>query len=531
MVQELEEEQSMEQERRPETPLGRSRRIERLRGMDDVLPSAAVCQRGIIGRLSQVAESHGFRPVDVPVFEYTELFLRKSGEVLAPKLYSFTFYNRSICARPEFTASVGRLYVESLQDEPLPQRLYYHGPVFRYEKPQRGRRRQFTQFGLEIIGGESPLADAELILTACEGLEAVGIASYCIVLGHIGAMLDLLKRLKLDRRARNFVLSNLENLGRPDRGLPYVEERLQELYPPAERSAAHQQLVSGTRREDARAVLSALLGRLNAESALGSRTVDEVVDGVLNQLSRPDQVPLIRQALALAEQLHRAAGPPQKALPAAAALLEGHHLSQEPLRNLTDIVELLQAAGLPEERIIVNLGMGRGLYYYTGMIFEIYPTLPQGDEQQLCGGGRYDDLIAALGGRQRTPACGLAYGIQRLAACTKEQWKSEAPQALVCAASPALHGQSLALMRRLRQEGLCVELDLRNRSQRANMDYAMKKGLAHLIVVDGTPTAPQYHLMLLSSPRQSVSFSHAQELVDALLGQGRAGGEKETPHG
>jgi histidyl-tRNA synthetase len=530
MVRDFEEEQGMEQELRPETPSGRSRRIERLRGMDDVLPPAAVCQRGIIGRLSQVAESHGFRPVDVPVFEYTELFLRKSGEVLAPKLYSFTFHNRSICARPEFTASVGRLYVESLQDEPLPQRLYYHGPVFRYEKPQRGRRRQFTQFGLEIIGGESPLADAELILLACEGLEAVGIGNFCVVLGHIGAMLDMLKRLKLDRRARNFVLSNLENLGRPDRGLPYVEERLRELYPPAVHSAAHQQLVSGAKREEARAVLSALLGRLNAESALGSRTVDEVVDGVLNQLSRPDQVPLIRQALALAEQLHRAAGPPREALPAATALLEQHHLSQEPLRNLTDIVELLRAAGMPEERIIVNLGMGRGLYYYTGMIFEIYPSLPQGDEPQLCGGGRYDDLIVSLGGRQRTPACGLAYGVQRLAACAQGEWTSQPPQALVCAASPALHGAGLALMRQLRQEGLRVELDLRNRSPRANLDYALKRGITHLIIVDGTPTAPQYHLAHVNAPKQSVPMTDVQELAAAVRGAGPARDAKESSH-
>lgn len=499
-------------------PAGRGRRIERLRGMDDVLPPAARHQRDIIGRLSQVAEAHGFRLVDVPVFEYTELFLRKSGEVLAPKLYAFTFHNRSICARPEFTASIGRLYVESLQDGPLPQRLYYHGPVFRYEKPQRGRRRQFTQFGLEIIGGESPLADAELILIACEGLEAVGITNYCIVLGHIGAMLDMLKRLKLDRRARNFVLSNLENLGRPDRGMAYVEERLEELYLPTTRGAAHAQLVGGARREEAREVLSALLGRLNAESALGSRTVDEVVEGVLNQLSRPDQVPLIRQALALAEQLYRAAGPPGEALPAATALLEQHHLSCEPLRNLTDIVELLGAAGLPEEKIIVNLGMGRGLYYYTGMIFEVYPSLPQGDEQQLCGGGRYDDLIASLGSRQRTPACGLAYGIQRLASHGREERKDEAPQILIGAASPALHGTALTLMRQLRREGLRVELDLRNRSSRANLDYAGKRGIPRLIFVDGAPAAPQYHIVDVGSLKQLASFADIQNVIQALQG-------------
>ncbi|MGQ9517192.1 MAG: histidine--tRNA ligase [Anaerolineae bacterium] len=526
MTQELNEEPSMEQKRRIDAPAGRGRRIERLRGMDDVLPSAARYQREIIGRLSQVAESHGFALVDVPVFEYTELFLRKSGEALAPKLYAFTFYNRGICARPEFTASVGRLYVESLQDEPLPQRLYYHGPVFRYEKPQRGRRRQFTQFGLEIIGGESPLADAELILIACEGLEAVGITNYCIVLGHIGAMLDMLKRLKLDRRARNFVLGNLENLGRPDRGLPYVEDRLRELYPPVH-GAGRPQLVSGARREEAREVLGALLSRLNAESALGSRTVEEVVEGVLDQLSRPDQVPLIRQALALAEQLHRMAGPPGEALPAATTLLEQHHLSHEPLRNLADIVELLRAAGLPEEKIIVNLGMGRGLYYYTGMIFEVYPSLPQGDEQQLCGGGRYDDLIVSLGGRQRTPACGLAYGVQRLASYGREEWQGEAPQALIGMTSPALHGTALALVRRLRREGVRVELDLRNRSQRANLNYAEKRGIAHLILVDGTPASPQYHMVDVGSPKQPVSLVDIQEMVQVLQGTSPATDDME----
>ncbi len=128
-----------------------------VRGTADVLPAECAVNREIIDALRGFLESFGYNCIDVPVIEHTDLFLTKSGEDIISKMYSFTFKNRSICLRPEFTASIGRAFVNHLQASSLPLRLYYHGPVFRYEKPQKGRYRQFTQMGVELIGASEPL--------------------------------------------------------------------------------------------------------------------------------------------------------------------------------------------------------------------------------------------------------------------------------------------------------------------------------------------------------------------------------------
>jgi histidyl-tRNA synthetase len=457
------------------------RPIERLRGMDDLLPAAARPMQRALTILSALAEAHGYQPVDVPLLEPAELFLRKSGEALASKLYAFTSRGREVCVRPEFTASVGRLFVEHLQNAPLPQRLYYYGPVLRHEKPQRGKRRQSLQWGLELIGVGGALADAEIIMTACEGLDALGIAGYRVVLGHIGATLQMLSQLKLDRRARHFLLVNLENLSRPDRGAAYVEARLAELFPERSRpGGAPACLTAGADREEARRILVLLLEQVEANLEVGLRPADEVIEGILDQMARADQVPLIRQALALVEELAGMSGPPAQALPAAAALLARHSLSPEPLRELERVVALLRQAGLPEERLMVNLGFGRGLHYYTGMVFEIFADEPAAAGQPLCGGGRYDDLLTALGARRKTPACGFSYWVGRLAECLPPAGDSPPAEVLLGATTPEAEGAALRLARQMRAAGRRVELDLRGRS---GAQHAARAGIRYVLTV------------------------------------------------
>jgi len=471
-----------------------NRPLERLRGLDDALPPAARRLRDALGILSDVAESYSYHLIDAPLLEPTELFLRKSGESLTPKLYAFTHSNRDICVRPEFTASVGRLYVNQLQDAPMPQRLYYAGPVMRYEKPGRGRRRQFTQMGLELIGAAGAIADAEVILAACDGLKALGIKGYRVVLGHLGATLEMLNHLKLDVRARNFVLSNLENLARPDRGLPYVEKRLEELYMPEMQRQTPVHLPAGTRQEDARTLLTSLLDRMDDDAALGSRQVDDIVESMLTRFSRPDQVPLIRRALDLAQQLHTLSGAPGQALPAAAELLSAHNISEAPLHDLEEIVTLLTDAGLPAEMIEVNLGFGRGLHYYTGMIFEIYASDGDHAGKMLCGGGRYDDLITAMGGRTKTPACGFAYGMQRLIACLPESESEAQADVLVLVEADGRAGEALQIARRLREDGLRVESDVRGRKGRSAAQYAARNHMRYLLTLTEADGSGVYRL-------------------------------------
>src|SRR5215217_5876847 len=180
--------------------------IERLRGMADVWPGDRAFRQSIIDALEGGLAAHGYRAIDTPVVEATELFLRKSGEERAAQMYAFGYRNRQIALRPEFTASVVRAYVAGMQGHPLPLRLAYCGPVFRYEKPQAGRYRQYTEAGVELLGAAGPAADAEVIHLALSSLEALGLADCTLRLGHLGAVGAFLASLPLDERVRDWFL-------------------------------------------------------------------------------------------------------------------------------------------------------------------------------------------------------------------------------------------------------------------------------------------------------------------------------------
>src|SRR3712207_4425917 len=166
--------------------------LEPVRGMRDHLPPEQARLAATRAVLEGVLDSWGYDPIDLPILERRELYLRKSGEDLVGKLYDFVFQGRGLALRPEWTASVLRAYLRSLQSAPLPVRLRYSGPVFRYERPQRVTYRQFTQVGVEMIGGTAPRADAEVISLACAGLRSVGVTGWKVTLGHVGVARALL---------------------------------------------------------------------------------------------------------------------------------------------------------------------------------------------------------------------------------------------------------------------------------------------------------------------------------------------------
>ncbi len=135
--------------------------VEKVRGMLDLLPEARQVQQAVAASLETHIAAYGYSAIELPIVEHTELYLRKIGQETAGKLYAFRHRNRDLCLRPELTASVMRAYVAHYQNASLPLRLAYHGPVFRYEAPGRGRYRQFTEVGVELDGAAAPAADAE----------------------------------------------------------------------------------------------------------------------------------------------------------------------------------------------------------------------------------------------------------------------------------------------------------------------------------------------------------------------------------
>ncbi len=153
---------------------------QRVRGTQDIWGDDAGRFQAVVGAFERVRRLYAFERVEVPVFEATEVFARSIGEttdIVSKEMY--TFEDRggdSITLRPEFTAGICRAYLSEGWQQHAPLKLATHGPVFRYERPQKGRFRQFHQLDAEIIGSDSPLADVELLVMADQLLHELGIA-------------------------------------------------------------------------------------------------------------------------------------------------------------------------------------------------------------------------------------------------------------------------------------------------------------------------------------------------------------------
>ena len=165
--------------------------IERPRGTHDILPREQPLWRRVTGEMERLAALYGYRPIQTPVFEDTELFLRTSGQgsdVVQKEMYTFADRSdRSLTLRPEGTAPIARAYVENgLHREPQPQKLYTVGPMYRYGAPGRGRYREHWQLSVEAIGTDDPAIDAEIIQLYDTLLRRLGIASYRLELNSIG---------------------------------------------------------------------------------------------------------------------------------------------------------------------------------------------------------------------------------------------------------------------------------------------------------------------------------------------------------
>ena len=166
-------------------------RFEAPRGTHDILPSEQPLWQWVRGEMETVADLYGYRRIDTPAFEDTELIVRTSGggsDVVQKETYTFTDRgDRSLTLRPEATAPICRAYVQhGLHREPQPQKLYTIGPMWRYDRPQRGRYREHWQLSVEAIGTNDPAIDAEVIQLYGELLRRVGVTKHTLELNSIG---------------------------------------------------------------------------------------------------------------------------------------------------------------------------------------------------------------------------------------------------------------------------------------------------------------------------------------------------------
>lgn len=154
-------------------------KIQAVRGTRDLYGQDLLKMKKVSNLAAQIAELYGYQEMQTPIFEFTEVFARNIGEstdIVSKEMYTFEKSGDSLTLRPEGTASVVRAFISNGMGRDLPLKLYYHGPMFRYDRPQKGRYRQFTQFGVELLGVENPAVDVEVIAFAYQFLEGLGLA-------------------------------------------------------------------------------------------------------------------------------------------------------------------------------------------------------------------------------------------------------------------------------------------------------------------------------------------------------------------
>lgn len=167
-------------------------KAQRVRGTQDMVGDAAERFDAVVAAFDRVRRLYGFRPVQVPMFEYTQVFARSIGEttdIVSKEMYSFEDRGGdSLTLRPEFTAGIARAYISNGWQQLAPMKLAAWGPLFRYERPQKGRYRQFHQLDAEILGAEEPASDVELIAMASHLLADLGFADKVVL--HVNTVGD-----------------------------------------------------------------------------------------------------------------------------------------------------------------------------------------------------------------------------------------------------------------------------------------------------------------------------------------------------
>jgi len=430
--------------------------LSRPTGTRDFLPTDLRKHRKVERIVRESLEMFGFEEIMTPTFEFFDLFLVKSGEKFREE--SFTFKapraqqesadkeltsddTRTFVLRPEFTAPVCRFYIQSdLNSVPKPLKIYYVGPVFRYDKPAPGRYREFFQFGVEVFGIPGAIADAEIMYVATSIVQKLGIKDYILRMNDLNILRELLQEKAVKEEIQDKVIGLMDKAN-------------------GDTIKFNMGLLDDTTQEAIDAGFTDALNGLGLEESLVS-TLKQFLN--LNGSFKSDVLFRARQVLA--------------AYPKALQALESS--------TLLRAEQLLDAGGIKSR--VVDLSLARGLDYYTGLVFEIdSPSL--GKQKQICGGGRYDRLIRDFGGDD-TPATGFAFGLDRLvlAAENNDALKMEAmsrADVFLFAFTPDLVPEAFKLQAKLIENGIKVEFSITDWNVKRALQCASKLAFPFAILL------------------------------------------------
>lgn len=372
--------------------------IKAVTGTRDILPADIPKWHLLENVIRSLMEKYNYSEIRTPIFEETALFTRGIGEatdIVSKEMY--TFIDRggdSLTLRPEMTAGVVRAYVEHSMDKKQGlNKLYYIGPMFRQERPQAGRFRQFHQFGAEAIGSNHPLLDAEMITVAYDILQKLGLKNLTVKINSLGIPLS---REKYKTHLKDYLSPHFNNLSEESR-----------------------------------------------------KRFETNILRIFDSKDSRDQNIMANAPL----------------------LIE--HLDDESLEHFEQVKQILLNAGIPFE---IDAKLVRGLDYYTHTTFEVVSG-SVGSQSALCGGGRYNGLVAQLGGAD-LPGVGFAAGMERiLLACENENTLTGIEDSIdvyLVLMDKSLQNSAYQTALELRRKNLTVEFDYLSRSVKAQMREANK---------------------------------------------------------
>ncbi len=394
-----------------------------LKGFRDYLPETMIPRERLMETARRVYRSFGFLPIDTPALEYEEILVGKGGAESDKQLYRFEDHGgRRVALRFDLTVPLARFVAQHHNDLGLPFKRYHIGNVWRGENTQRGRYREFVQCDFDTIGSTSIAVDIETGLVVHELLRAIGFERFEIRVN--------------DRRVLNGVL---ERAGLAEHAVPVLRalDKLDKIGP--EKVAEEMASTAGASAAQARAIL---------ELAQASGTNAQVLERV-----RP--------------------------------LVAGTERGEAGIASLATLLGAMDAAGVPESRLRLDLSIARGLDYYTGTIYEtVLSDLP--GIGSICSGGRYDDL-ASLYTKEKLPGIGASLGLDRLLAAMEELGLIDARRAsaplFLAYFDEARLADYQALAMRLRAAGIGVEFYPEPRKLGAQLKYADRRGFRHALIV------------------------------------------------
>ena len=449
-------------------------KFEKPAGTNDFLPEQMVQRNFVENIVRETFETYGYAQVQTPLFESFALLSAQSGEEIRHKMFTFVGSDRvDYALRPELTAPVCRLIANGeLQHLPYPYKLYYIGQCARQEPITDGAevKREFRQAGVELIGPASAHADAEIITMPIRVLEKLNISHTQLKIGNTGVFREIFKQGALDPKDQAEMIWDIDHLVSLRN-----ESELWDL-------------------ETLRDTLN-MLRRLQGPDYQGDGKIEtdwiqELTESTV--LAFAEKLPTIAEETYKARwhryfnvseemaqcciEVSKVCGDKNTVMTVWEKCLGD--TAQPARQELLALCNSLENYGITDFEI--NLGITRGFDFYTGTVFQI--ELPE-KRLSLCGGGRYDNLIASFGGPS-IPGAGFAFQFDVLVEAFNDTNKTTIngrKDYFIAAETPEGIAEAQRLAEILRGSGKNIEVDLMERNLQAQQDYATQANYDYLL--------------------------------------------------